>query len=129
MKILKLYRSLLDIAISDYRIVVESGEIFYFQGNEPWKLRLYLCDNSFVDVYYSEKGKYSYHWDRRLVTNEIFRHDNAPHQRWNYVSTFPKHFHYGSEDTVVQSFISDIPELALKEFLSFIKGHIVMDIK
>ena len=93
MKILRLYKSLLDIATTEFVTVVESGEIFYSQGMEPWKVRLYLCDGSIVDIYYSVKGKYSYHWDRRLITHEIFRHDNAPHQRWKYISSFPKHFH------------------------------------
>src|SRR3989304_1294501 len=71
MKILRLYKSLLDIAIIEFRVIVESGEIFYSQSNEPWELRLYLCDGSFIDIYYSIKSKYSYHWDRRFVTNEI----------------------------------------------------------
>ena len=124
MKILRLYKSLLDIATTEFVTVVESGEIFYSQGMEPWKVRLYLCDGSIMDIYYSVKGKYSYHWDRRLITNEIFRHDNAPHQRWKYISSFPKHFHNGSEDIVIESHISDNPELALREFLQFVSMHL-----
>lgn len=124
-KILRLYRSLLDIAVTGFKTIVESGEIFYSQSNEPWKLRLYLCDGSFIDVYYSTKGKYSYHWDRRLVTNKIYRHDNAPHRRWKDISTFPKHFHNGSEDIVVPSHIAEDPKLALREFLGFTTEHIV----
>ena len=99
MKILSLYSKLLDIAVTEFKTIVESGEIFYSHNStEPWKLRLYLCDGSLIDIYYSTQGKYSYHWDRRLVTPEIYRHDNAPHQRWKDISTFPKHFHNGSED-------------------------------
>jgi len=125
MKILRLYKSLLDIAIIEFRVIVESGEIFYSQSNEPWKLRLYLCDGSFIDIYYSIKSKYSYHWDRRFVTNEIFCHDNAPHQIWKDISTFPKHFHNGSEDIVVPSFIPDAPDLAIREFLKFVVKRMV----
>lgn len=124
-KILRLYKNLLDIATSEFKTIIESGEIFYSQSKEPWKLRLYLCDGSFTDIYFSVKGKYSYHWDRRLVNNKIYRHDNAPHQRWKDLSTFPKHFHNGSEEVVVLSHISDDPESALRDFLSFVVKHMI----
>ncbi len=124
-KILRLYKNPLDIAISEFKTIIESGEIFYSQSKEPWKLRLYLCDGSFTDIYFSVKGKYSYHWDRRLLNNKIYRHDNAPHQRWKDLSTFPKHFHNGSEEVVVPSHISDDPESALRDFLSFVVKHMI----
>jgi hypothetical protein len=123
MKISELYKRLLNIAVSEFKAVVESGQILYSQSGEPWKLRLYLNDESFIDIYYSVRGKYSYHWDRRLTSNKIYRHDNAPHEKWKNVSTFPKHFHHGSEDIVITSHISDNPELALKEFLNFVSNH------
>lgn len=126
MKILKLYKNLLDIATTEFKTIVESGEIFYSQSQEvPGKLRLYLCDGSFIDIYHSIKGKYSYHWDRRIILNEIYRHDNAPHKNWKQVSTFPKHFHNGSEDIVVPSYIPDDPELALRQFLTFVVKHLI----
>lgn len=123
-EILNLYKKLLNIAIVEYKTIVESGEVFYSQAKVPWKLRLYICDGSFIEIYYSTKGKYSYHWDRRLITNKIYRHDNAPHKKWNDVNTFPKHFHDGLEDIVISSYISDNPESALKEFLTFVSEHI-----
>jgi hypothetical protein len=125
MKISELYKKILDIAVSEFKAVVESGQILYSQSEEPWKLRLYLYDDSFIDIYYSVKGKYSYHWDRRLTSNKIYRHDNAPHERWRDVPTFPKHFHNGSEDVVVSSNIDDNPELAVKEFLKFVAGRLL----
>ena len=118
-EILSLYKNLLDIATTDFTTVVVSGDVFYSQSSEPWKLRLNICDGSFIDVYYSPKGKYSYHWDRSLSTGKIYRHDNAPHHKWGKLSTFPRHFHNGSEDIVVPSNIPEDPELALKEFLNF----------
>ncbi len=123
-EILSLYKNLLNIAVIEFKTVIESGEVFYSQAKVPWKLRLYICDGSFIDIFYSTKCKYSYHWDRRLVTNKIYRHDNAPHKRWEDISTFPKHFHNGSEEIVISSQISDDPELALKEFLTFVSEHI-----
>src|SRR3989338_10015207 len=78
-KILKLYNKLLKIAIDEFSAIIESGEIFYSHITEDaLKLRLYLYDESFIDIYYSVKGKYSYHWNRILTHNEIYRHDNAP---------------------------------------------------
>lgn len=123
-KMLRLYGNLLNIATTEFRTIIESGDLLFSQSKEPWKLRLYLCDGSFMDIYYSMKGKYSYHWDRRLTKNEMYRHDNAPHQRWKNISTFPKHFHNGSEEIVTQSQISDTPELALREFLRFVSMHL-----
>lgn len=126
-KILMLYRNLLDIAIIEFSVIIESGEIFFSQSKEPWKLRLHLCDDSFIDIYHSTSGKYSYHWDRRLMSNRIYRHDNAPHKRWRDISTFPKHFHNGSEDVTIASYISDNPESALKEFLDFAIKYIMSE--
>jgi hypothetical protein len=74
-----------------------------------------------VDVWYSLKlsDRYSYHWERRAIDGTIYRHDNAPHKRWQSVETFPRHFHDGSEARVSESYISADPEEALREFLTF----------
>jgi hypothetical protein len=87
------------------------------------ELRILLKDGSFVDVWFSLKlaGRYSYHWERRMIDGKIYRHDNAPHRNWESVTTFPKHFHEGSEDIVLESRINDTPDEALREFLSFIR--------
>ena len=87
-------------------------------------LRILLRDGSFVDLWYSLKlvGRYSYHWERRSLDGTLYRHDNAPHQRWETVATWPKHFHDGSENTVTESRLSDEPEVALREFLDFVRA-------
>ncbi len=121
----KLYSKLLRIATDEFNEIVESDEIFYSSiTNEALKLRLYLYDESYIDIYYSVRGKYSYHWNRLLSHNEIYRHDNAPHIKWKQITTFPKHFHNGSENNVVSSHISDNPETAMREFLNFVLGKI-----
>ena len=53
------------------------------------ELRIILNDSSFVDVWFSLKlqGRYSFHWERRAIDGTIYRHDNAPHRRWEAVST------------------------------------------
>ncbi len=90
------------------------------------ELRIILIDGSFIDVWFSLKlvERYSYHWERRAIDGSIYRHDNAPHSRWQTVATFPKHFHNGSEAHVVESDISENPEEALREFLAFARNMI-----
>jgi hypothetical protein len=105
-----------DIAEVEFSDIVEEAVV-----TDINELRIILIDGSFIDVWFSLKlkGRYSYHWERRFVDGSIYRHDNAPHYRWKAISTFPKHFHNGSEDVVGESYTSDKPELALREFLSF----------
>jgi len=89
-------------------------------------LRIILRDGSFVDVWYSLKltDRYSYHWERRAIDGTIYRHDNAPHRRWQRVDTFPKHFHDGHEGIVRESHISADPKTALREFLDFVRANL-----
>ena len=86
-------------------------------------LRSFLTDGSFVDVWFSLKlqGRYSFYWERRAIDGKIYRHDNAPHRRWEAVATFPRHFHSGSEANVVESHLSPDPAQALREFLAFVR--------
>jgi hypothetical protein len=88
------------------------------------ELRIILTDGSFVDVWFSLKlqGRYSFHWERRALDGKIYRHDNAPHKRWESVATFPRHFHDGSETNVSASYLSEVPEQALREFLAFVRA-------
>ncbi|GAB4407626.1 MAG: hypothetical protein OHK0032_02980 [Thermodesulfovibrionales bacterium] len=124
-KIWTLYSRLLKIATDEYGSIIESGEIFHSSlTNNALKLRLYLYEESFIDIYYSQKGRYSYHWNRLLTHNEIYRYDNAPHIKWKSIQTFPKHFHNGSEENVVSSELSDNPEEALREFLDFVSNKL-----
>ena len=92
------------------------------------ELRIILSDSSYVDVWFSLKlmGRYSYHWERGVIDGSIYRHDNAQHSRWQAVSTFPRHFHNGSEINVVESNLSENPESALREFLAFIRGRLAV---
>ena len=79
------------------------------------ELRILLVDGSFVDVWFSLKlvGQYSFRWERRAIDGRIYRHDNAPHKRWQFVATFPHHFHNGSEGEVVESHLSHVPRRCL----------------
>ncbi|OQY26348.1 MAG: hypothetical protein B6I38_11480 [Anaerolineaceae bacterium 4572_5.1] len=90
------------------------------------ELRIIFSDGSFLDVWYSLKlvNRYSYHWERRAIDGTIYRHDNAPHKRWQYVKSFPRHFHDGDEMNVVESHISQNPQEALREILTFAREKI-----
>ena len=111
-------RDIAEVEFSDIVIDVLISEI-----NE---LRVFLVDGSFIDVWYSLKleDRYSYHWERRALDGTIYRHDNAPHRRWQSVNTFPKHFHDGDELHVSESKLSDVPEDALRQFLAFARDKI-----
>ena len=89
--------------------------------------RIVIVDGSFIDVWYSLQleGRYSYHWERRFVDGTIYRHDNIPHLKWKNIPSFPKHFHNGSEENVVSSNISAVPELALREILKFVEKVVI----
>lgn len=94
----------------------------------PNEMRIFLKDGSFVDVWFSLKlvGRYSYHWERQALDGTVYRHDNAPHRHWRSVSTFPAHFHDGSEDRVAESHLSPLPEDALRQFLTFVRDRIAV---
>ncbi|MEA3442827.1 MAG: DUF6516 family protein [Chloroflexota bacterium] len=116
-----IYERQLELAKKKFPDILDHGEVLHSVSGQPLKLRLNIIDGSTVDVFYSAKGKYSYHWERRIVNGSIFRHDNAPHKRWKQIKTFPKHLHRGSEDGGEESYLSDDPYRAIEEFLSFIR--------
>ncbi|MBI4647411.1 MAG: hypothetical protein HY738_12695 [Bacteroidia bacterium] len=93
---------------------------------EPFtnELRIKLNDDSFIDVWFSInlENRYSYHWERKHIDGLIYRHDNAPHIKWKDITTFPKHFHNQTEENIEPSYISDKPENAIREMMSFAKS-------
>ena len=120
------YEALKTIALNEFGDVVVSAQIMSLPTGDPLKLRLDIVDGSLLDVFISVSGRYSYHWERRLIgKGDLYRHDNAPHNRWRHVATFPKHFHDGSENNVVESSISDDPEKAMREFLTFVRRKLL----
>jgi hypothetical protein len=116
------YEMLRTIALGEFADVVINAQVIFSSTGDPLKLRLDIVDGSLLDVFLSISGRYSYHWERRLISaDDLYRHDNAPHAKWQYVKTFPKHFHDGGDSNVVESHISDDPEDALREFLAFVR--------
>jgi hypothetical protein len=126
MTISTIYEALKTIALDEFGDVVISAQIMSLPTGDPLKLRLDIVDGSLLDVFISVSGRYSYHWERRLIgKGDLYRHDNAPHNRWRHVATFPKHFHDGSENNVVESSISDDHEKAGREFLTFVRRKLL----
>ncbi len=121
-----IYAAMKAIALNDYSDLVISAQVLALPTGDPHKLRLAIVDGSLLDIFISVSGRYSFHWDRRLTASgDLYCHDNAPHDKWRHVPTFPKHFHDGDETTVTASQISDDPTKAVREFLSFVRHKLL----
>jgi len=104
----------------------EFSEIILDVQIESGKLRLFVIDGSFIDVWFSQriKGRFAYHWERRHIDGTIYRYDNRPHERFKRMKGFPKHFHDGSDEEVKESKFSNEWNEALREFLYLVRGKI-----
>ncbi|MFQ5398712.1 MAG: DUF6516 family protein [Anaerolineae bacterium] len=120
---LAVYQTLISLAQREFNDVVTQTKFIGGTLASPNKLRLLITDGSFLDIWLSADGDYSYHWERRGQTGEIYRWDNAPHHA--QVSTFPDHFHKGDEQTVIKSDLSPTPEMALRKILEFVRVELV----
>jgi len=111
----RVYSRLARLAASDFADVVDGTTVI--EG----KLRLFLKDRSFIDIWLSakKKGIYAYHWERRDVDRTIYRHNNLPDREARKLRTYPRHFHNRSEKNIVESNLSDKPEEALRTVLEF----------
>ncbi len=90
------------------------------------KLRVLIADGSYLDFWWSLEipDRFAHHWERSHVDGTIYRHDNMPHSKWRYTTTFPQHYHDGNEGHVVDSALSADPATALREFLRFVRSRI-----
>jgi hypothetical protein len=122
MHISEIYRSIKAIALSEFSDVVMTADILHLPTGDPMKLRLDIVDGSLLDVYISLSGRYSYHWERRMISAaDVYRYDNAPHERWRFLLSFPSHFHDGTESHVVESDLAEEPEHAIRQVLRFVR--------
>ncbi len=106
-----------ELAISLHPEIVIDAKIVY------GKLRIYLIDESFIDVWISRRlaGRYAIHWERRHIDGTIYRWDNTPHEIHRRISTFPHHFHEGRDNVVKPYNYPGSIEEALKEALKYAK--------
>ena len=83
-----------------------------------------LIERLYMDFWWSKEisGRFAYHWERTLIDGSIYRHDNISHPQWRTVASFPKHFHAGAQQAVIESDVSENPEQGLRQFLRFAAG-------
>ena len=118
-----MYDELLHLALTEFADIITHAETFGRRAAVPLKLRLTVRDGTLVDVWLSpDLSRYTYHWEQRAKRGLLYRHDNAPDHP--SISTFPKHFHNGSEDAVEESHIPDDPVIALRQFLIFVRAKL-----
>lgn len=121
--ILAVYKELAFIAENEFADIVVVANIIFTTTHRAQKLRLSLIDSSFVDIWVTLDGRYSYHWH---FVDKIYRHDNAPHEQWNFISTFPKHCHDGKERNVIESDIPDKYQDAIRFFLKKVRERLIL---
>ena len=115
------YSPLIQIALTEFNDIITRAQ------NLNENMRLHVNDGTHIDVWYSVRRpeqRFAFHWERRTKDGTLWRHNNIPDAKWSSVASFPKHFHAGSEDNVVESDLSDDPPTALREFLSFVRAQI-----
>ncbi len=91
-----------------------------------YKVRVTLVDNSFIDVHLSQKipDKFSFHWECMSSTGTFYRYDNFPDKKWKSVSTYPYHFHVGSQNNVEASPFPLKPVDGFRAFMEFVRNEI-----
>jgi hypothetical protein len=118
-----MFEDLARLAETEFGDIVMGWHFIYRRSSIPLKLRLQIRDGTFIDIWVNDSGdRYSYHWEQRAVRGLIHRHDNAPDHP--EVSTFPKHFHDGSEENIHPGNLADDPLAAVREFLAFVRKNL-----
>ena len=120
-------RQIMGVALGEFPGIILDARLHTTETGVVQKLRLHIVDGSFLDIWLSTSGRYSYHWEHRHISGRIYRHDNAPHEKWRKLKTFPRHFHNGSEDNVEESDLPDSPKASVRIFLSWIMSRILVE--
>jgi len=102
---------------------IEFSDIVKTTSQSDFKLRVILINNSFVDVYLSQKlpDRFGFHWECMDESKTFYRYDNFPDKNWQSVASFPYHFHSGSQDSVKTSPFPLAPIDGFRAFMEFIK--------
>lgn len=118
-----MYEALAEIARSEFADIIDHTELIGRRAAVPLKLRLHVRDGTVIDIWLSpDLQRYAYHWEQRAKRGLLHRYDNAPDHP--EIATFPKHFHDGDEQVVVESNLSDDPYAALRQFLGFVRRRL-----
>ncbi len=105
---------------------IEFEQVVSFSEIIGKKLRLYLTDRSFIDIYISQtiKNRFAFHWEREHLDGEIFRFDNYPDVKWKKVKSFPYHFHNGDRAKVTATDFSQEIIGGFRDFMRFVQRKI-----
>jgi hypothetical protein len=105
---------------------IEFSDIVRESYRVEYKLRIVLTNNSFVDVYLSQRlhDRFGFHWECRDDSKSVYRYDNVPDKNWDSVETFPFHFHAGSQNSVKASPFPLAPLEGFRAFMEFIRARL-----
>ncbi len=105
---------------------VEFPDIVHHSSITSGKLRLYITDGSYFDIWFSQKlpDRFAYHWERRKIDGKIYRYDNRPHEQYRSMKGYPGHYHNGCDKKVEEDRFSDDYEVVLREFLKMVRDKI-----
>ena len=114
------YSELAKIAEDEFFDVVLYSQII------AGKLRLHIVDGSYLDVWFSVKikGRFAYHWERRMIDGSVYRYDNRPHENLKHMKSYPKHFHDGSDEEIKEGEFGEDPNEVLRAFLQLVSAKI-----
>jgi hypothetical protein len=110
------------IANNEFSDIIKNTALIGGKSAQPNKLRAFLIDGSFLDVWLSDDNDYSFHWEQRAVRGLIHRWDNAPDHP--EIDSFPNHFHDGKESNLQNSQLNADMIGAFKEVLTFIRAKL-----
>jgi hypothetical protein len=114
--------------IDDFKRIaeVEFADIVKSTHRIDYKLRIVLINNSFVDVYLSQRlpDKFGFHWECIDGAGTFYRYDNFPDKKWQSVSTYPYHLHAGTQNSVEASPFPAKPLEGFRAFMEFIRRRL-----
>ncbi len=116
------------LATEDLRRIAEVEYADIVVDSQPLgeKVRLFLFDASYVDIWLSKKieGHFGYHWERSHLDGRMYRYDNFANTAWRDVNTYPRHFHNGSQNEVEPAPFAEDPLIGFREFMSFVRDSL-----
>jgi hypothetical protein len=115
----------MSITLHDLRRIaeIEFGHLVVDSHPLGEKTRLFLSDGSYIDLWLSRRlqERFGFHWERRHLDGTMYRYDNFPNTAWRDVATYPRHFHSGSQDTVIAPQFSADLLAGFRDFMSFVQ--------
>lgn len=107
---------LADLVVAEFPDIVTAVNVM---APGEAKLRLFIRDGSHLDIWFNEKGRYSYHWERKGTGMTAYRFNNAPHHP--HVETYPHHLHEDKPDSVKPSPVRGVSREDVMLVLEFVR--------